>query len=155
MLIAAAFIDYETTLLPDDLTLPLVGLGLIAAWQHWTDVALADAALGALFGYLSLWSVSTVYRLLRRVDGMAEGDFKLLAGLGAVFGWQLLLAIVLLASAAGSAFGIFMILGRGHRREVPIPFGPYLAGGGLATMFFGAYLSRWVDLSGLVAALAG
>jgi leader peptidase (prepilin peptidase)/N-methyltransferase len=152
MLIAAALIDFDTTLLPDDLTLPLIGLGLIAAWLQWTPVSLADASLGALFGYLSLWSVSRTYRLVRRVEGMAEGDFKLLAGLGAVLGWQMLLAIILLASAVGSAVGIYMIAGRGHQREVPIPFGPYLAGGGLAALFFGADLSRWIAINSLFGA---
>ncbi len=147
LLLAAAFIDLDTTLLPDNLTLPLVGLGLLSAWQHWTLVSLTDAALGALFGYLSLWTVATVYRLLRGVQGMAEGDFKLLAGLGALLGWQSLPTIILLASAVGAAVGIYMIVGRGHGREVPIPFGPYLAGGGIAALFFGQQLNRlWPGL---------
>ncbi|OYV02137.1 MAG: prepilin peptidase [Burkholderiales bacterium PBB5] len=140
LLVAAAFIDLDTTLLPDDLTLPLVALGLIAAWQQWTPVSLTDATLGALFGYLSLWSVATLYRLLRGVRGMAEGDFKLLAGLGALLGWQQLPSIILLASAVGAVVGIVMIVARGHGRNVPIPFGPYLAGGGVAALFFGAQL---------------
>ena len=141
LLVAAAFIDLDTTLLPDDLTLPLLGLGLLAAWQGWTPVSLADAALGALFGYLSLWSVAFAYKLIRGVQGMAEGDFKLLAGLGALLGWQALPAIILLSSAVGALVGIFLIKARGHGRNVPIPFGPYLAGGGVAALFFGSQLS--------------
>ena len=140
LLVAAACIDLDTTLLPDDLTLPLIGLGLVAAWQGWTPVSLPDAALGAFFGYFSLWAVAFAYQLLRGVQGMAEGDFKLLAGLGALLGWQSLPSIILLSSAVGAMVGIFMIVARGHGRNVPIPFGPYLAGGGAAALFFGAQL---------------
>ena len=140
LLVAAAFIDLDTTLLPDDLTLPLIGLGLVAAWQHWTPSSLPDAALGGFFGYFSLWAVAFIYKLVRGVQGMAEGDFKLLAGLGALLGWQALPSIILLSSAVGAVVGIFMIVFRGHGREVPIPFGPYLAGGGVAALFFGPQL---------------
>jgi len=147
LLVAAAFIDLDTTLLPDDLTLPLIGLGLVAAWMKWTPVKLEDAALGAFFGYFSLWFVAFAYKLLRGVQGMAEGDFKLLAGLGALLGWQALPSIILLSSAVGAVVGIFMIVARGHGRNVPIPFGPYLAGGGVAALFFGAQLSSlWPGL---------
>jgi leader peptidase (prepilin peptidase)/N-methyltransferase len=142
LLIAMAFIDLDTTLLPDELTLPLIGLGVLSAWQGWTRVSLPDAALGVLFGYFSLWAIARLYKLLRHVDGMAEGDFKLLAGLGGLLGWQALPAVILLSSAVGAAVGIFMIVARGHNRNVPIPFGPYLAGGGLAALFFGTDLSR-------------
>lgn len=141
-LVAAAFIDLDTTLLPDDLTLPLIGLGLVAAWQRWIPVSLPDAALGAFFGYFSLWAVARLYKAIRHADGMAEGDFKLLAGLGALLGWQVLGAIILLSSAVGACVGIFLIAARGHGRSVPIPFGPYLAGGGVAAMFFGQALTR-------------
>lgn len=147
LLVAAAFIDLDTTLLPDDLTLPLIGLGLVAAWMKWTPIKLEDAALGAFFGYFSLWFVAFAYKLLRGVQGMAEGDFKLLAGLGALLGWQALPSIILLSSAVGAVVGIFMIVARGHGRDVPIPFGPYLAGGGVAALFFGAQLSSlWPGL---------
>jgi leader peptidase (prepilin peptidase)/N-methyltransferase len=98
--------------------------------------------LGALFGYFSLWAVAWLYRVIRGAQGMAEGDFKLLAGLGALLGWQLLPAIILLSSIVGAAVGIFLIAARGHGRSVPIPFGPYLAGGGLAAVFFGRELLR-------------
>jgi leader peptidase (prepilin peptidase) / N-methyltransferase len=142
VLIAAALIDFDTTWLTDEFTLPLVGLGLLSAAFGWTPVSVQESALGAVFGYLSLWSVATLYRLVRGHEGMAEGDFRLLAGLGALLGWKALLPIILLSSAVGAAIGIFMILFKGHRREVPIPFGPYLAGGGIAAMFWGATLSR-------------
>ncbi len=147
LLVAAAFIDLDTTLLPDDLTLPLIGWGLLASWLGWTALPLVDAALGALFGYASLWVVALCYKLLRGMQGMAEGDFKLLAGLGALLGWQALPSIILLSSAVGAAVGIFMIVARGHGRHVPIPFGPYLAGAGVAALFFGNQLNRlWPGL---------
>ncbi|MES2718991.1 MAG: prepilin peptidase [Pseudomonadota bacterium] len=147
LLVAAAFIDLDTTLLPDDLTLPLIGLGLVAAWQQWIPVSLPDAALGAFFGYFSLWFVAFVYKLVRGVQGMAEGDFKLLAGLGALLGWQALPSIILLSSAVGAVVGIFMIVARGHGRNVPIPFGPYLVGGGICALFFGGQLNQlWPGL---------
>ncbi len=142
LLVAAAFIDLDTTLLPDDLTLPLIGLGLVAAWQGWIPVSLPDAALGAFFGYFSLWAVARLYKALRGAEGMAEGDFKLLAGLGALLGWQVLASIILLSSVVGAAVGLYLIAARGHGRSVPIPFGPYLAGGGVAALFFGTQLSR-------------
>jgi leader peptidase (prepilin peptidase) / N-methyltransferase len=147
LLVAAAFVDLDTTLLPDNLTLPLVGLGLVSAWQQWTPVSLPDAALGAFFGYFALWFVAFAYKLVRGVQGMAEGDFKLLAGLGALLGWQALPSIILLSSAVGAVVGIFMIMARGHGRNVPIPFGPYLAGGGVCALFFGAQLNQlWPGL---------
>jgi leader peptidase (prepilin peptidase)/N-methyltransferase len=147
LLVAAAFIDLDTTLLPDDLTLPLIGLGLVAAWQRWIPVSLADAALGAFFGYFSLWFVAFAYKLVRGVQGMAEGDFKLLAGLGALLGWQALPSIILLSSAVGAVVGIYMIAARGHGRNVPIPFGPYLVGGGVCALFFGGQLNQlWPGL---------
>lgn len=140
LLLAAALIDLDTTLLPDTLTFPIAGLGLLAAWMGWTAVSLPHAALGLMFGYFSLWSVATLFKLLRGRQGMAEGDFRLLAGLGALLGWQQLLPIILLSSAVGALVGGYMVLVKSHNREVPIPFGPYLAGGGLAALFFGQLL---------------
>jgi leader peptidase (prepilin peptidase)/N-methyltransferase len=142
LLIAMALIDLDTTLLPDSLTLPLIGLGLLGALAGWTPVPLAASVAGALLGYFSLWLLSASYKLVRGVQGIAEGDFKMLAGLGALLGWQALPSVVLLASVVGAVVGIAMILFKGHKREVPIPFGPYLAGGGLAAMFFGDSLAR-------------
>jgi leader peptidase (prepilin peptidase) / N-methyltransferase len=140
LLIAAALIDLDTTYLPDSLTYPLMGLGLFAAWMGATPVGLESAALGLLWGYFALWAIAALYQAVRGVVGMAEGDFKLLAALGALLGVQNLLPILMLASVVGAGVGLFLVLRRGHQREVPIPFGPYLAGGGLAALFYGAPL---------------
>ena len=142
LMVAMALVDLDTTYLPDDLTLPLIGLGLLGAGMGWTGTALESAAWGALAGYGALWLLAFSYKKLRGVEGMGEGDFKLLAGLGALLGWQLLPSIVLLASAVGAVVGIGLIAFGGHRREVPIPFGPYLVGGGIAALFFGQTLTR-------------
>lgn len=146
LLIAMALIDLDTTLLPDSLTLPLIGLGLVGALAGWTRVPLDTAVIGALAGYFSLWLLAYLYKLLRGVQGMAEGDFKMLAGLGALLGWQALPSVVLLASAVGATVGICLIVFKGHQREVPIPFGPYLAGGGIAALFFGNTLAQLWNL---------
>ncbi|MBS0449189.1 MAG: prepilin peptidase [Proteobacteria bacterium] len=141
-LVALAFIDIDHQFLPDDLTLPLAWAGILAAAFGWTPVPLKDAVLGAVAGYLSLWAVFHAYRLIRGREGMGAGDFKLLAALGAWLGWQLIPSIILLSSAVGAVVGIAMILFRRHDRDVPIPFGPYLAGGGVAALFFGEALTR-------------
>lgn len=141
-LIALAFIDVDTQLLPDDLTLPLMWAGLAAASLGWTPVSLKDSVFGAMAGYLSLWSVSQAYRLIRGRDGMGGGDFKLLAALGAWMGWMAIPSIILLSSLVGAVVGILLIVLRAHDRENPIPFGPYLAGGGVVALFFGDALSR-------------
>jgi leader peptidase (prepilin peptidase)/N-methyltransferase len=142
LMLAMALIDLDTTYLPDDLTLPLIGLGLAGAGLGWSGTRLEDAAWGAFAGYGALWLLAFSYKKLRGVEGMGEGDFKLLAGLGALLGWQLLPSIVLLASGVGAVVGIGLIAFGGHKREVPIPFGPYLVGGGLAAIFFGQTLTR-------------
>lgn len=142
LMVAMALIDLDTTYLPDDLTLPLIGLGLLGAGLGWTGITLEAAAWGAFAGYGALWLLAFIYKKLRKVDGMGEGDFKLLAGLGALLGWKLLPAIVLLASGVGAVVGIAMIAFGGHKREVPIPFGPYLVGGGIAATFFGEPLTQ-------------
>lgn len=142
LMVAMALIDLDTTYLPDDLTLPFIGLGLFGAGMGWTGTTLEAAAWGAFAGYGALWLLAFSYKKLRGVEGMGEGDFKLLAGLGALLGWQLLPSIVLLASAVGAVVGIGLIAFGGHKREVPIPFGPYLVGGGIAAMFFGQTLTR-------------
>lgn len=136
-LIALAMIDLDTTLLPDDITQPLLWAGLLAALLGWIPTSLEKSVIGAAAGYVSLWTIARAYEKLRGQIGMANGDFKLLAGLGAWLGWPMLLPIILLSSAVGAVVGIYMVLFRGHGREVPIPFGPYLAGGGLAALFFG------------------
>ena len=141
-LIALAFIDLDTQYLPDSLTLPLLWAGITASALGWTPVPLKASIWGAVAGYLSLWFVHHAYRLIRKQEGLGMGDFKLLAALGAWMGWQLIPSIILLSSAVGAVVGIAMITLRGHDRSVPIPFGPYLAGGGIVALFFGAQLSR-------------
>jgi leader peptidase (prepilin peptidase) / N-methyltransferase len=147
-LVALAFIDLDTKYLPDDLTLPLMWAGIAAAALGWIPVSLSASVWGAIAGYLSLWIVSTTYRLVRHQEGMGAGDFKLLAALGAWMGWQLIPAIILLASVVGAVVGIALIVFKRHDQNDPIPFGPYLAGGGVAALFFGESLMRlWFPLS--------
>ena len=140
---ALAFIDLDTQYLPDDLTLPLMWAGIVASALGWTAVPLTASIAGAVAGYLSLWFVFHAYRLIRGKEGMGAGDFKLLAALGAWMGWQAIPSIVLLSSAVGALVGIGLIALRQHDKDVPIPFGPYLAGGGVAALFFGEQLSRF------------
>jgi leader peptidase (prepilin peptidase)/N-methyltransferase len=140
-LITLAFIDLDTTLLPDNLTLPLLWLGLLFnLGGHFAS--LPDAVIGAMVGYLVLWSVYWLFKLVTGKEGMGFGDFKLLAAIGAWLGWQMLPVTLLLSSVVGAAIGIAMIVLVKHDRRVPIPFGPYLAGGGLVALFFGADLMQ-------------
>jgi leader peptidase (prepilin peptidase) / N-methyltransferase len=141
-LIALTFIDADTTLLPDDLTLPLLWLGLVAN-LFGVFAPLADAVIGAIAGYLALWSIYWLFKLATGKEGMGYGDFKLLAALGAWMGWKALLPIVLLSSLVGAAVGIVLILLARRGREIPIPFGPYLATAGFIVLLSGDYLSRW------------
>ncbi|MDD5336174.1 MAG: A24 family peptidase [Rhodoferax sp.] len=132
-----AVIDWDTTLLPDDVTLPLLWAGLIAAALHWTPVALPAALWGAVGGYLSLWLVYWAFKLSTGKEGMGFGDFKLFAALGAWFGWQALIPIILMASVIGAVVGIAMKFSSGLRPGGYVPFGPFLAGAGLTAMIFG------------------
>jgi len=141
-LIALALIDFDTQYLPDDLTLPLLWAGIVSAALGWLPISLSASVGGAVAGYLSLWFVFHAYRLIRGKEGMGAGDFKLLAALGAWLGWPLIPSIILLSSAVGAVVGIALVVGRQHDRNVPIPFGPYLAGGGIAALFFGETLTR-------------
>lgn len=134
-LIALAFIDLDTQLLPDSMTLPLLWLGLLFNLSG-VFVPLPVAVIGAMAGYLSLWSIYWLFKLATGKEGMGYGDFKLLAALGAWFGWTALPAVILLASVVGAAVGIALIVAARHGREVPIPFGPYLAGAGLLALYF-------------------
>lgn len=136
-IVALALIDWDTTLLPDDVTLPLLWAGLIAAALRWTPVALPQAVWGAAAGYLSLWLVYHGFRLLTGKEGMGHGDFKLFAALGAWFGWTALVPIILMASVIGAVVGIAMKLSSGLREGGYVPFGPFLAGAGLTAMIFG------------------
>jgi len=135
-LIALSAIDYDHHLLPDCITLPLLWLGLILSLFN-IFTSSHDAIIGALAGYLSLWGVYWLFKLLTGKEGMGYGDFKLLAMLGAWAGWNLLLPIVLLSSLVGAAVGIALVLLRGRDRNIPIPFGPYLAIAGWATLLWG------------------
>ncbi len=139
-LVTLTFIDFDTQLLPDDITLPLLWLGLIFNLNTgFTD--LKSAVLGAIFGYLILWSVYWLFKLVTGKEGMGYGDFKLLGAIGAWFGWQLLPAVILLSSVLGAVIGIGMIALRGKTGNTAIPFGPFLALGGIAALFFGQQLA--------------
>ena len=145
VLIAALFaltvIDFDTQLLPDDITLPLLWIGLaLNAFNVYTD--LKSAVVGAMAGYLSLWSVYWLFKLFTGKEGMGYGDFKLLAALGAWLGWQMLPLTILLSSLVGAVVGISMMVIARHGRNVPIPFGPYLAAAGLIALAWGKPLTR-------------
>ncbi len=140
-LIAACGIDVGHKLLPDSITLPLLWLGILLALGE-VFVPLEDSVIGAAAGYLSLWSVFMLFKLVTGKEGMGFGDFKLLAALGAWTGWQMLLVIVLLSSIVGAAVGITMILLKRSERGTQIPFGPYLAAAGWITLLWGESLLR-------------
>jgi leader peptidase (prepilin peptidase)/N-methyltransferase len=144
-LITLAFIDLDTQLLPDDITLPLLWAGLLINLLGGF-VPLQDAVIGAMAGYLLLWSIYWIFRLLTGKEGMGYGDFKLLAALGAWFGWQAIPAIILLASVVGAVVGIGLMVFARHGRDIPIPFGPYLAGAGVLTLFFSKPLTALYGL---------
>jgi leader peptidase (prepilin peptidase) / N-methyltransferase len=136
-LVALTMIDWDTTLLPDDITLPLLWAGLIASAVQWTSVALTAALWGCIAGYLSLWLVYWAFKLATGKEGMGYGDFKLFAALGAWFGWQALIPVILMASIIGAIVGIVMKFSSGLREGGYVPFGPFLAGAGLTAMIFG------------------
>ncbi len=138
LLLAQFFIDFDTQLLPDDLNYLILWLGLIVSAMGWTTVPLSSSVWGAVFGYLSLWTVYQAHHRLTGKHGMGHGDFKLLAGLGAWFGAEYLIALVLLSSVVGSVIGAALLLtGRLANRDIAIPFGPFLAGAGLVSMVAG------------------
>jgi leader peptidase (prepilin peptidase)/N-methyltransferase len=149
ILIALTFIDLDHQLLPDKLTLSLLWLGLIFNLFS-TYASLNDAVLGAIIGYLSLWSIYHLFRLITGKEGMGYGDFKLLGALGAWLGWQALPLIVLLSSFVGAFVGIALILFKQHGRDIPIPFGPYLAAAGWITFLWGEVLTQsYFKMAGL------
>jgi leader peptidase (prepilin peptidase)/N-methyltransferase len=140
-LIALSAIDLDTQLLPDSITLPLLWLGLaFNLWAAYSD--LSSAVVGAMLGYMALWSVFWLFKLATGKEGMGYGDFKLLAALGAWLGWQMLPAIILLSSVVGATVGITLIVATRHGRNVPIPFGPYLAAAGVIALFWGASITQ-------------
>ena len=138
-LIAAAVIDWNTQLLPDNITLPLLWLGLLLNTME-TFVPLQAAVLGAAAGYLSLWSVFMLFKLVTGKDGMGFGDFKLLGALGAWLGWQMLPLIIVLSALVGAILGIAMIALAGRDSQRPMPFGPFLAAAGFIAMLWGPQL---------------
>jgi len=146
-LVALTVIDLRTQLLPDSITLPLLWLGLLLSLGG-TFARPAASIAGAAAGYLSLWSIYHLFRLATGKEGMGYGDFKLLAALGAWFGWQALPLIILASSVVGAIVGIGLIVFRGHDRATPIPFGPYLATAGWIVLIGGAELNaawlRWL-----------
>ena len=135
-LVALSFVDFDTQLLPDSITLPLLWLGLLFNLMG-VYVPLADAVVGAVLGYLILWSVYWLFKLVTGKEGMGYGDFKLLAAIGAWLGWKILPVVILLSSVIGALVGIGLIVLARRGRSVPIPFGPYLAGAGLVALFWG------------------
>lgn len=140
-LIALTFIDFDTQLLPDSITLPLLWLGLLLN-LNGAFTSLPNALIGSVAGYLVLWSVYWAFKLTTGKEGMGYGDFKLLAALGAWLGWTMLPLIILLSSLVGAVVGIALIVFAKHGRNIPIPFGPYLAGGGLIALFWGQALTQ-------------
>lgn len=154
-LVALAFIDIDTQLLPDSLTLPLLWLGLLVAVAmprvagDRLPVDLRSAVIGAIAGYLALWSVYHLFRLLTGKEGMGHGDFKLLAALGAWLGWQMLVPLLIAAAGVGALIGIAAILLRRHQAGIPMAFGPYLAAAGWLMLMFGPWVvDSWLGLYG-------
>ncbi|HEY4892439.1 MAG TPA: A24 family peptidase [Reyranella sp.] len=152
-LIALTFIDLDEQLLPDTLTLPLLWLGLLASLTGWASDGASlpkdpvSAIGGAALGYLSLWTLYHLFRLLTGKEGMGYGDFKLLAALGAWLGWQMLLPVVLLSAGVGAIIGVLLIATRRQQRGNPIPFGPFLATAGWVTMLWGPQMvGRYLNL---------
>ena len=139
-MIALSFIDFDTQLLPDSITLPLLWAGLLLNLGG-TFVDLGSAVIGAAAGYLALWSVYWGFKIATGKEGMGFGDFKLLAAVGAWLGWQMLPLVVLASSFVGAVFGISLMLIAKHGRNVPIPFGPYLAAAGVIALFWGKPLT--------------
>lgn len=154
-LIALSFIDFDEQLLPDSITLPLLWLGLMLNLLAYTPdsplfVGTQSAIIGTAVGYLSLWSVYWLFKLVTGKEGMGYGDFKLLGALGAWMGWQMVPLIVILSAVVGVIAAVGMIVLRGHDRQIPIPFGPYIAAAGFVAMLRGREIIDWyLGISGL------
>jgi leader peptidase (prepilin peptidase)/N-methyltransferase len=148
-LIALVVIDYDTQLLPDVITLPLLWLGLLVSLPGWfTDSH--SSILGAAFGYASLWTLFHLFRLLTGKEGMGFGDFKLFALFGAWLGWQYLPQIILISACTGAVVGMLLVITKRQDRQVPIPFGPYLAAAGWISLMWGQEINRlYLQWSGL------
>ncbi len=143
-LVALCMIDFDHQLLPDDMTLPLLWTGLLFSLFEGRILSVTpqDAIIGALAGYLSLWLVFHAFKAATGKEGMGYGDFKLLAALGAWLGWQMLPLIILLSACVGAVVGISLVLALGRDRNIPIPFGPYLAAAGWIAMLWGDQINR-------------
>lgn len=141
-LIAAIFIDLEHQLLPDNITLSLLWLGLLSNTANIFTTP-TNSIIGAASGYLFLWSINKTFKLIRKIDGMGDGDFKLFAAFGAFLGWQMLPIILLLASLTGALTGIYLIVRKKYSLIKPIPFGPHLAIAGWLTFFLGQKILNW------------
>ena len=142
VLIALTFIDIDKMLLPDQLTLPLLWLALVFSLTDSAFVTPAEAITGAAAGYLSLWSVYWLFKLLTGKEGMGYGDFKLLAVFGALLGWQQLPLIIILSSCVGAVVGIIQLSAQGKDKATPIPFGPYIAAAGWIALLWGEQLTN-------------
>lgn len=148
-LVAMTLIDLDEYLLPDDLTLPLIWIGLFAN-SFGAFTSLENAVYGAIAGYMSLWSIFWLFKLITGKEGMGYGDFKLLAAIGAFLGWQALPVVILLSSAVGAVVGIAMIIIMGRDKNIPIPFGPYLAAAGWIAALWGDQLTQaYFQLAGI------
>jgi leader peptidase (prepilin peptidase)/N-methyltransferase len=152
-LVAISLIDADHQIIPDSIVMPLLWVGLIMSLFHplagadTLFIAPQDAIVGAVAGYLSLWSVYQLFKLVTGKEGMGYGDFKLLAALGAWLGWQALPTIILMSAVVGAIIGIALIVFRGRDRQIPIPFGPYLAAAGWITMLWGeAIKNAYLDM---------
>ncbi|WP_188008787.1 prepilin peptidase [Grimontia hollisae] len=143
VLVVLCFIDLDTLLLPDQMTLPLMWAGILLALTGLSPVSLQDAVIGAMAGYLSLWSVFQLFKLLTGKEGMGYGDFKLLAALGAWLGWQALPMVILMASMAGAIGGTITMRVKGTGKETPFSFGPYLAIAGWISLLWGNMILDW------------
>lgn len=149
-LIALTLIDFDTQLLPDNITLPLLWLGILISLLQISAISLENSVIGAMAGYLSLWGVYQLFKLITGKEGMGYGDFKLLAVLGAWLGWQALPLILLLSALVGAIVGISLILFMGRDKSIPIPFGPYLASAGYISLLWGEPIKQfYFNISGL------
>ena len=149
-LIVLTLIDFDTQLLPDSITLPLMWLGILMSLLGMSGISLQDSVIGTMAGYLSLWSVYWLFKLMTGKEGMGYGDFKLLAALGAWMGWQALPMIILLSALVGAVVGISLILFLGRDKNIPIPFGPYLAAAGFISLLWGEKIKLfYFQLAGL------
>lgn len=141
-MISLSFIDFDTQLLPDNITLPIMWMGVLMSLLSISPISLEDSIIGLLLGYLSLWSIYHLFKIVTGKEGMGYGDFKLLALLGAWLGWQSLPLILFLSAVVGSIVGISLILFLGRDKNIPIPFGPYLASAGFISLIWGQQIKQ-------------